>query len=230
MVAEQARTARLLWGPPHRPQRGTKPSLSLGRIVEVATAVADAEGLAALSMQRIAGELGFTKMSLYRYTPGKAELTALMLDTALGPPPDVPAGWRPGLRTLGLRMWEAMHRHPWTLEIAVGARVLGPNELGWTEAGLAALAGTGLTGRERLDAFVLVVGHVRSLVQQATASAAPEQELSKVLAGIIAEHGDRYPEVRAAFTETAPGGQDNALEFGLDRILDGLAVLIAERA
>jgi hypothetical protein len=128
-------------------------------------------------------------------------------------------------------MWDVMHRHPWTLEIAVGPRRLGPNELGWTEAGLTALAGTGLTGRERLDAFVLVIGHVRSLVQQTTASGSPEQELSELLAGIIAEHGDRYPEVRAAFTgEPAPAGQDNALEFGLDRILDGLAVLIAERA
>jgi AcrR family transcriptional regulator len=237
MTVEQARTTELLWGSRQQPRRELRPSLSLERIVEAAMAIADAEGLATLSMQRIAGELGYTKMSLYRYTPGKAELTALMLDTALGDPPDlaeVPGGWRPRLRAWAMRMWEVTRRRPWTLELAVGARVLGPNELGWLEAGLAALAGTGLTGAERLDTIALLSGHVRSLVQQTTASGTAtdttEQELAALLGGILAEHGDSYPEVRAAFAEaSAPSAQDDALDFGLTRILDGLAVLITQR-
>nr|WP_244163695.1 TetR/AcrR family transcriptional regulator [Rhodococcus koreensis] len=88
-MVTQPRTAELLWGSPDRPKRGPKPALSLERIVATAISMADAEGLATLSMQRLAEDLGFTKMSLYRYTPGKAELTALMLDAALGPAPDL---------------------------------------------------------------------------------------------------------------------------------------------
>ena len=235
-MVERPATADLLWGSRQQPQRGPKPSLSLERIVAAATTIADARGLAAVSMQRIAGELGYTKMSLYRYTPGKAELTALMLDTALGTPPelaDLPGGWRPKLRAWAMRMWEVTRRHPWTLELAVGARVFGPNELGWLEAGLAALAGTGLTGTERIDTIVLLSGHVRSLVQQTTASGTAsdttKQDLAVVLGKILTEHHDSYPEASAAFAASATTTQDNALDFGLDRILDGLAVLIAQQ-
>jgi hypothetical protein len=160
-----------------------------------------------------------------------------MLDTALGDPPnlaEVPGGWRPKLRAWAMRMWEVTRRRPWTLELAVGARVFGPNELRWLEAGLAALAGTGLTGTERLDTMALLSGHVRSLVQQhaasGTATDTTEQDLAALLGGILAEHGDSYPEVRAAFAETSTtSAQDNALDFGLARILDGLADLITQR-
>src|ERR1700684_4122158 len=78
----------LLWGIPDRPRRGPRPSLSLARIVTEAISLADAEGLSNLSMQRLAERLGCAKMALYRYVPGKAELEALMLDTALGAAPD----------------------------------------------------------------------------------------------------------------------------------------------
>lgn len=236
-MVERAATAELLWGSRQQPQRGPKPGLSLERIVATATAIADAEGLAAVSMQRIAGELGYTKMSLYRYTPGKAELMALMLDTALGAPPelaDLPGGWRPKLRAWAMRMWEVTRRHPWALELAVGARVFGPNELGWLEAGLAALAGTGLAGAERLDTIALLSGHVRSLVQQDTASGTAsdttEQDLAVMLGEILTEHHESYPETSAALAAaSATATQDNALDFGLDRILDGLAFLIAQQ-
>ena len=80
----------LLWGTPQRPRRGPKPSLSLERIVTEAIALADAEGLANLSMQHLAERLGCAKMALYRYVPGKAELVALMLDAGLGDPPSAP--------------------------------------------------------------------------------------------------------------------------------------------
>src|SRR3954462_8643105 len=63
---EQAGTVELLWGLRERPTRGPKPALSIERIADAAVAVADAEGLAAVSMQRVASELDFTKMSLYR--------------------------------------------------------------------------------------------------------------------------------------------------------------------
>ena len=75
-----SRSLELLWGLGERPSRGPKPGLTLDRIVTAAVAVADAEGLGALSMRRVATDLGVGTMSLYRYVPGKAELLDLMLD------------------------------------------------------------------------------------------------------------------------------------------------------
>jgi AcrR family transcriptional regulator len=240
-------TIELLWGTQQRPKRGPKPALSLEGIVAEAIALADAEGLANLSMQRLAERLGFTKMSLYRYVPGKAELMALMLDTGMGTPPDMAAvqadsteeRWRVGLRRWAEAIFERYQAHPWAIELLVGARPIGPNEMGWMEAALVALADTGLTGPELLDSIVLINGHVRSLAQQVRTAgmAETQQQIMSQFAETMAAAGDRYPAVAAAFAEdisnsgkppytSAPG---NALNFGIDRILDGLAVLIASR-
>jgi AcrR family transcriptional regulator len=230
----------LLWGTQQRPKRGPKPSLSLEGIVAEAIALADSEGMANLSMQRLAERLGYTKMSLYRYVPGKAQLTALMLDAALGSPPDVrtapvdsvEAPWRQALRLWGETIFERYRAHPWSLELAVGVRPMGPNELGWMEAALVALDGLGLTGPEQLDTIVLLNGHIRSLAQQVhdVADGAFDQGIATQLAAMMDAARDRYPAVIAAFAEEAPGAPDNALTFGIDRILDGLAVFIAGRA
>ncbi|MFJ2022703.1 TetR/AcrR family transcriptional regulator [Streptomyces sp. NPDC087897] len=83
---DTARSLELLWGTGERPSRGPKPGLTLDRIVTAAVAVADAEGLSAVSMRRLSTELGTGTMSLYRYVPGKAELLDLMLDRVLGEP------------------------------------------------------------------------------------------------------------------------------------------------
>jgi AcrR family transcriptional regulator len=236
-------TVELLWGTRQRPKRGPKPSLSLDRILDAAIALVDAEGLAALSMQRLAESLGYTKMSLYRYVPGRAELMALMLDYGLGPPPRLdpatrPPGeppWRTGLRTWAIELRDRYHAHPWSTELTMGARVFGPNELGWTEAALATLADTGLTGAEQLDTVALLAGHVRNLVQQTTAGSSAtakqtgaEAELGPLLAGVLAAHGARFPHAAAAFGDLR-GERGDALRFGLDRILDGLDTLISAR-
>jgi AcrR family transcriptional regulator len=232
----------LLWGIQQRGRRGPKPALSLERIVAEANALADAEGLASLSMQRLAERLGFTKMSLYRYVPGRAELTALMLDTAIGTPPppsdSTPDHWRTGLRLWAETIFERYSAHPWAIELTTGLRPIGPNELGWMESALVTLTGTGLTGPERLDTIVLLNGHVRSLAQQLISTGGPESAAAYTaqLAEMMSAAGDRYPATMAAFAEelAAPGpsdagSRDNALQFGIDRILDGLAVLIAQR-
>lgn len=170
------------------------------------------------------------KMSLYRYAPGKSELLALMLDQALGEPPEfTPAAdsddWRAELRSWALAMATSLLNHPWSLTLAVGIRPFGPNELGWTEAGLRALRSTDLSGAARLDVVALVAGHVRAITQQSAGSQDPDVESGyvKVMGEILERHGDRYPEVTAAFADAAGSDdQNNALEFGLDRILDGI--------
>ncbi|GAB3816432.1 TetR/AcrR family transcriptional regulator [Kribbella italica] len=220
----------LLWGTQQRARRGPKPALSLERIVGEAIALADAEGLANLSMQRLAERLGFTKMSLYRYVPGKAELTALMLDTAIGTPPAPTPDWRAGLQIWADTIFARYSTHPWTIDLTTGQRHVGPNELGWMETALTALAGTGLTGSERLDTIVLLNGHVRSLVEQLAPPNASPDTYSTQLAETMAEVGHLYPAATAAFAEEATAGHTgNALQFGIDRILDGLAVLITQR-
>lgn len=236
---EQAGTVGLLWGPRPQPTRGPKPALSIERIAQAAIKVADADGLAAVSMQRVAGELGFTKMALYRYVPGKAELIALMVDTAAGEPPLLHGGssdWRAQLGRWARGLLAVLQRHPWLLEATVGPRIMGPNELGWLERAVAALDGTGLDGGERMDAVVVIVGHVRTIAQQSRTAPGPpqrkpEEQLGTVVAELLRTHGDRYPALTAALASASRhGSQDTALEFGLERIFDGLGVLIAQRS
>jgi AcrR family transcriptional regulator len=235
-------TLDLLWGSPQRPKRGPKPSLTLQRIVAEAIEHADAEGLASLSMQRLAERLGCAKMALYRYVPGKAELEALMLDAALGAAPDpaaaAPGGdvdeeqWRAQLRAWAMTMFERMLAHPWAHELAQGVRPVGPNEVGWMESALTTLADSGLTGAEGLDTIALLAGHVRGLALQAAAAGdgSMEAALGRQVSQALTAQADRYPRTVAAFTESGPpGARDNALDFGIDRILDGLGVLIAAR-
>ena len=225
-------SVEFLWGERAQPTRGPKPGLSLESITDAAIAVADAEGLPAVSMQRVAAELGKTKMSLYRYLPGKAELVALMIERAIGEPPVLRAdAWRAALTEWSEHLFEAYRRHPWSVDATVGRRPLGPRELGWMESALAALgAESGLTGAERLDAVAVLAGHARMLAQQAAARL-DEDEMNAAMGQVVMLHGERFPQLTAAMRETAvEGGQNQAFTFGLDRILDGLASLIERRA
>src|SRR4051794_8780616 len=110
-------TVEFLWHGRSRPTRGPKPALTLDRITDAAIAVADAEGLATLSMQRVAAELGYTKMSLYRYLPGRAELIAAMVERGIGPPPGLTAaGWREALTEWAEALLTRFTGHAWALE------------------------------------------------------------------------------------------------------------------
>lgn len=225
----------LLWETPAPPRRGPRPTVTLAAVVEAGIAAADADGLAAVTMQRVAEAVGVTKMALYRYVPGKAELVALMLDAALGGPPEAPAeaSWRATLDGWARALYAGFRAHPWTVEAAVGARVVGPNELSWLECAVAALAGRGLDGAETMDVAVLLTGHVRSLAQQVTAmpaAADPERAMGSALHLVLAGREDRFPAVTAALASARAGaGRDQALDFGLARILDGVGALIDAR-
>jgi AcrR family transcriptional regulator len=220
-----------LWNPADAGRRGPKPRVSVEDIVAAAIAVADTEGLAAASMQRIGERLEVTKMALYRHIGGRAELLALMLDTAMGPPPVIDhsaATWRNALCTWARAAHQMFSDHPWVMQIAVGARVLGPNELAWTEQGLTILADTRLSPAERLDTLALLSGHARSIVQQGVGHDGhritdPEGRIRTAMASVLADRMADFPAVAHALTSSTPGdGVDDALNFGLDRILDGV--------
>lgn len=230
------RAHELLWGEGQRPSRGPKPSLSLERVVTAAVAIADAEGLGAVSMQRVAADLGVTKMAMYRYVPGKAELNLLMVDAAMHPEPDmneVDGDWRVKLGSWGGRLWERLVAHPWVLGATLGLRPLGPVELGWMNSGLEALRDTVLTGAQRLDSIQLLSGHLRALAQQTLpvpgeSFIANEDQFADHIGAALREHGKRFPALAEAIMDDT-GGRNQALEYGVERILDGIAVLIERR-
>ncbi|MFJ8166447.1 TetR/AcrR family transcriptional regulator [Streptomyces sp. NPDC096136] len=223
------------------PARGPRRGLTLEQIAVAGVGIADAAGLGGVSMQGVAGELGVTKMALYRYVPGKAELVALMVEAALPDPgagldPALAAagdGWRERLGVWARELLAGYRAHPWLLDATVGARALGPREVGWLERALAAMQGCGLSGAEAMDVVVLVTGHVRGIAGQERASdgtAGVDAELGAVLAAVVAERGEEYPALAVALGSVAEhGGQDQGLDFGLERIFDGVGLLVERR-
>ncbi len=231
-----ARSGPGLWGERQRATRGPKPGLDVGAIARAAVAIADAEGFAAVSMQRVASELGYTTMALYRHVPDKAELVARMIETSLAPAPEfvAGAGWRANLEAWARGLWAVFHRHPWALAVSGRLRVMGPVELGWMERALAAFAGTGLSASEAHRAFLAVLGQVHStsrFAQPGTGEHISGEQWSAATRALLREHGEGFPALRAAmaagaFAEPTADG----LGFGLRCVLDGIAVLIAGRA
>ncbi|BBH69948.1 TetR family transcriptional regulator [Actinoplanes sp. OR16] len=223
----------LLWGEGGARSRGPRPVLSVAQIVDAAIEMADADGLAAVTMQRLADRFGYTAMSLYRYVPKRTDLVTLMIDAALGvaPPASPAGGWRPALEEWARLLHEVFDRHPWLATATTQARPIGPKELSWLERATAALAGTGLTGPERVDAALVVIGHVRNEVQARTGIAAEEgAALASTLTALLHEHAADYPALVGAAEEGAFGPADTGgFDFGLRCVLDGIAAAVAVR-
>ena len=227
------------WGVRDRPAKGPKPALSLERIVDAAVEVAGAEGLAAVSMSRVAAKLGASTMSLYRYVAAKDELLALMLDAATGPP-DLPPpddGWRAALSRWAWGVRAALRRHPWAVHLPLSGPPITPNQIAWMEHGLRALRDTRLPEPDKLSVIMLVSGYVwRESTLFVDLMAA--QQTDNKWQQLIVDYGrtlaklidaDRFPAVSAAIAS----GQFDQLDhpdadfvFGLERILDGVEVLV----
>lgn len=139
---EVSRLVALAWGVAAAPQRGPKRELSHERIVEAAIELADAEGLPAVTMQRIAQGFGFTTMAMYRYIASKDDLHQLMLDASI--PGDAWAvdhdDWRAGLEQWARTVHDAYRRHPWALDIPLSMEaLLMPGQMRAVDAGLRAM-------------------------------------------------------------------------------------------
>src|ERR1700712_3170506 len=119
------------WGLRGRPTKGPKPGLSVDRIVTAAIGLASAEGIAAVSMGRVARELDSSAMSLYRHVASKDELLMLMVDAALGVPASPPSGadWRAGLTHWCWVYRDGLARHPWSLQVPIGGPPTMPNQV-----------------------------------------------------------------------------------------------------
>lgn len=224
----------LLWSERALPKRGPRPTLTLPMIAGVGIALADEGGLAAVTMEAVAQQLGLTKMALYRYVPGKAELVALMVEEGLGAPNAMSPrkrSWRAGLRVWARELFAKFHAHPWALEATLGQRLVGPKEMAWLEAALAALAGTGLRGADKLDVVVTVLGHVRYMAQVAPAITPPnyERTLLDEMRGLLEHRAQQFPELSAVLSERSTKTSEGAaFEFGLERIFDGVEAFVAK--
>jgi AcrR family transcriptional regulator len=236
----------LLWRTHERPNRGGKSGLSVDRIVSAAVEIADSDGLAALSMRRVAEHLGVGTMSLYTHVPGKGELIDVMLDTVIGEvdmPEDVPEGWRARLESIARANWALYHRHPWILQVSAGRPPLGPNVIAKYDYELRAVDGIGLDDVEMDSVITLVVGHAEGAARLALEASQAEQRTGvtdeqwwSASAPILSRVFDasRYPtaaRVGAAAGEAYGAAYDaeHTFEFGLQRVLDGIAVLVSAR-
>jgi AcrR family transcriptional regulator len=237
------------WGRRERPSKGPRPGLSLERIVDAAVQLAASDGLEAVSMSRVAAELGSSTMSLYRYVAAKDELLALMADAVMvdavpgtsPAPPDADENWRAGLSRWAWSYHRVLRRHPWVLRIPISAPPVTPNLTAWLEAGLRTLRETGLTEPEKLSVMLLLSGFVRNeatLAADIGAASAPagatEQQIMPHWGQLLASLTDaeQFPALHAALASEAfdqDDDPDDEFVFGLERILDGIAALVRTR-
>ena len=167
---DPARSIALPWRPRERSSRRGASGLSAERIVRAAIEVADSEGLAVLSMRRVAERLKAGTMSLYTYVPGKAELLDVMLDTVYGDMArldGVAGGWRARLELIARENWTLYRRHPWMLHVAVSRPMLGPNAVAKHDYELRAVARIGFTENEMDSVVTLIVGYVQGAARGA---------------------------------------------------------------
>src|SRR3954447_4557042 len=139
----------------------TRAGLSVERVVQAAVELADADGLEAVSMARVAERLGFTTMSLYRHVAGKDELVRRMLDVALGQAPAfaIP-DWRTGLERWARELLAVLDRHPWGIDVPITGMLGTAAQLSWLDRGLETLADTGLDEGAKAEMVLLVNGYV----------------------------------------------------------------------
>ncbi len=235
------RAVAMAWGIAANPQRGPKRELSHELIVEAAIGIADAEGLAAVTMSKVASSLGFTTMSLYRYVTSKDDLLVLMADAAaeVSHPSD---DWGPDWRANAWD-WAALVRgcyrdHPWMLEIPrTPTLLMTPNNMAVVDLGLRALRPAGLALDVKVSLIMVVSMYVRSFCELDQEFAAESVELARDVWAAEAQAGalrelvteERFPELFPMvqsgdfFGTTESELEDSDFRFGLDRLLDGFA-------
>jgi AcrR family transcriptional regulator len=233
-----------------RPEPGERrPAYTREQIAETAIAIADAEGFEAVSMRRIASELGAGTMTLYYYVRTKDELIALMDDAIMGeliiPDDELPGGWREGVAEIARRTHGLFLKHPWSLESLRNAEG-GPNGLKHVEQSLAVAARTGLPAEQLFELTALVddyvFGHIVRTAEVRRSMGDEEAAMRRMEALIgyfeaLMETGE-YPTVEAAiggdvrtgFARVAAVANDEGrFERGLQILLDGIALELERR-
>lgn len=248
-AGDPSRTLELLWREPGygASGRGPKQGRTIDEVVEAAIELADTAGLEAVTMRRVAAALDIAPMSLYTYVPGKAELLDLMLDIVYRQLPRADhAGepWRTRVETVARENRALFDRHPWVAAVSTVRPPLGPGLMAKYEHELRAFEGLGLDNVEMDAALTYLLSFVQAAARAAVDVRTAQRDSAMndeqwwavnepLLARVFDEH--RYP--TAARVGAAAGAAhgaayhpDHAYEFGLQRVLDGLGVLIEARS
>lgn len=220
------------------------PDLSRARIVDAAIAIADREGLAAVSMRRLATELRVATMSLYRHVPSKEELVLVMLDAVFREealPSKRPRGWRAKLDLLARVQWAIYRRHKWmAATISLTRPVLVPNGMKHTEWALEATDGVVGDAAQQLLVALTLFGFVRGLAASLETETYAEQDTgmssddhieaqTREFEAIVASGA--FPMLtRVSAVPDLDVGLDALFEFGLARVLDGIERMVEPRA
>lgn len=234
----------LLWGLRDAPKRGPKPALTVHEITRAAVAIADAEGLDAVSMAKVASHLGNATMALYRHVKSKNELLTLMGDAALEQPPELPPDghWRDNMLLWAKAVHGAIERHPWHTQLPIKSPPFGPNSLLWFDRALGTLSNVDLSEEEKTALVMGLMTYVRGGYIMALQLA---EGYAENPASFSPQHGDALrklvdPRVYPALSKVVAAGvfdvelwdaeEDNVdFEFGLNVYLDGIAAYIARR-
>ncbi|MER6950714.1 TetR/AcrR family transcriptional regulator [Nonomuraea sp. NPDC000554] len=235
----------VIWMRPEHGTRGPKPTHSRRDVATAGVRIADAEGLDAVSMRRIAAELGTGTTSLYRYVAKKDDVLELMADEVMGELRGtvLSGDWRADLRTIARLLRETALRHSWLPTLSSGRANHGPNSLWWMELSLSVFDGMDLDTDEMLanlgtlSAFVLghVLGELGDREAARRSGLSHEQWMARQgeYGPAIISSG-RYPRftrvIIEAETPHAADRQDRAFEAGLERVLDGLAMHLPTRS
>lgn len=225
----------VVWARLSRQSRGPRPSLTHEQIARAAVEIADADGLHAVSMRKVADRLGMGTMSLYRYVSNKDELLELMEDHVVGEalPGEEPAGdWREEMRQNAWRQRAMMLRHPWSREYGRGRTTLGPNVVRTVETMLGRLDRLGLSMDEMLDLTSVVDAFVVGFVQSELAeqehqrrTGMTDEQWRQYMAPYVGEllEGGRNPYLRRIVLEAEDyPDMDEVFERRLGYVLDGL--------
>ncbi|MEU8112374.1 TetR/AcrR family transcriptional regulator C-terminal domain-containing protein [Micromonospora sp. NPDC048947] len=221
---------------------GRAPDPDREQVVAAAVAIADAEGLHGLSMRRLAGQLGIPTMAIYRYVADREELVLFMIDEVMAdnPPPALTPdrdGWRACLEAFARLQWAMYRRHTWLAQALSFTRPLpAPHAMAHTEFAMRALDGRGLDLNAQFTAAVTVANYVRGTAVNLAEEAQAEQDSGLTDTQWMAAHGERIGTVladgrlplmaRFITADDMVWSLDTLFEFGLQRLLDGLAPLL----
>lgn len=243
---ELPRGVALSWGIVKEPQRGPKREMNVKQIVDAAIAIADAEGLSAVSMSKVASSLGYTAMSLYRYIPSKEDLLLLMQDAVCEMDLDSwmndEKDWRAGLRVFVEQSLRLFRDRPWFSEIPITGAPITPNNLKFVDFALRMMRGLPLTDFEKMSVILLLSSYARAngILQRDFNRAAQAGITSDTFSGIPYAGAlnelvtaERFPDLKpliasGAYLGIGPDIPDTAddfnfdFDFGLERILDGI--------
>lgn len=217
---------RSIWLRPERAGRGPVPEHDRTRIAAAAVALADSDGLGAVSMRRIAATLGTGPASLYRYVDSRDELLELMADAVAGELDlSRPSGdWRADLVALAHQLRDAYRRHPWLLDLVPGRVGIGPRAVDQLEHALAALARVDVAGPVKLEAVAMLNGIValaaRTELTVGDTTAAWSSAQAEFLGAVVA--AGSHPHLAAALADAPSAVEDDLLDRILPRMLAGL--------